>query len=212
MPAHLPTDLALLRGFKGFSESEMKTLSLKSERCCFQMLIPQDWSSSLLDDLSFVLSELNQTFVHPAMKLSDSKTFTGPEDRYLNILITPLLPDEAEPGLRETGEYFARLAEQFDLNVIKTGTIGVANKEHFCATYYRGRPYRPGPIYFYKKYVLYQDRVEYLLTACLYALVPGRPLPTDAMLRASEKEFDGMVATIELVPAEGHLSDLILSR
>jgi hypothetical protein len=32
------------------------------------------------------------------------------------------------------------------------------------------------------------------------------------MLRASEKEFDGMVATIELVPAEGHLSDLILSR
>ena len=178
----------------------MKTIRLKSEQCNFQMLIPEDWSNSLVEDLNFAVSELDRTFVNPAAKLSDSRTFTGPEDKALNILITPLLPGEPEPGLAETGKTFAGLAEKFVLNVIQTGTMRILDQEHFCAIYYLGRLFRGDPIHYFKKYVIYRDRVEYLLTARLYALIPGRSLPTDGVLRASEKAFDEMVSSIELIP------------
>jgi hypothetical protein len=164
------------------------------------MLIPEDWSNSLVEDLNFAVSELDRTFLNPAAKLSDSRTFTGPEDKGLNILITPLLPGEPEPGLAETGKTFAGLAEKFSLNVIKTGAIRILDQEHFYATYYLGRLFRGDPIHYFKKYVIYRDRVEYLLTARLYELIPGRPLPTDERLLASEKAFDEMVASIELIP------------
>ncbi len=181
----------------------MKTIGLGSGNLNFQMLIPEDWFRSLLDDLNFALSESDQTFVNPAAKLSDSRTFVGPEGKYLNILVTPLLPHEAEPGLKETGEYFAGLAEKYDMTLIKAGTIKIADTERFWAVYYRGKLYRGGPIHYFKKYVLYQDRVEYLLTAFLWAVLPGQPLPTDEMLLRAEKSFDEMVSSIEWIPGRG---------
>jgi hypothetical protein len=54
------------------------------------------------------------------------------------MLITPLLNSEHEPTVDETDRYFDGLSYRQNLNVIRTGSISISNKQHFCATYYRG--------------------------------------------------------------------------
>lgn len=120
------------------------------------------------------------------------------------MLITPLLSDEPEPTISQTEEYFDSLTYRQNLNVIATGVISVANKEHFWATYYRGFVMdlvAGGQVQFFKKYCLFLNRAEYLFTAGLYIVNAGERLPTDQDIGDSERLFDEMISSIRLLNA-----------
>jgi hypothetical protein len=176
----------------------MKIYQYKSKRFGFQMSIPDGWSGSLMKDLVDHMPEAGQNLSDSTAKVSDSRTVLGPDGKYLHILITPLLKNEHEPAINETEEYFDGFSHRQNLIVIATGTIHIANKEHFWATYYRMTIIGLGQIQFYKKYCIYLNRVEYLLTAGLYSVTSGEKLPTDQMLEDSEKVFDEIVSSLEL--------------
>ena len=151
------------------------------------MSIPDGWSSPLMIDLFNRLSGGG----------SDSKILVGPNGKYLQVLMTPLSEDEPEPTIDETEEYFDGLAYRQSLHVVATGTIRVANKEHFWATYYRMKLIRVSQIQFFKKYCLYLNRIEYLLTAGLHFASAGQKLPTDDMIRDSEGVYDEIVLSFK---------------
>jgi hypothetical protein len=181
----------------------MKTYTFKSKHFGFEMSIPDGWSASPMADLINSLS-LADTPGPPPGKRCDSSTILGPNGKYLHILITPLSQSEPEPTTGETEEYFDGLANRQDLNIIATGTIYVANREHFWATYHRGflltRTFG-GQMQFFKKYCLYLNRVEYLFTAALLFVGAGDRLPTDQDLHESEAVFDEMISSIRLANA-----------
>lgn len=181
----------------------MKTYEYKSKRYGFQMSIPDDWSGSLTIDLIEYLSHPESDWEGLSGKRTDSRTIVGPNGKYLNILVTPLLENEPEPTINDTEEFFDGWAFRQNLIDIKRGTINVANKEHFWATYYQGLfSLVPGrQVQFFKKYCLYLNRVEYLLTAGLYCVNAGEKLPTDQDLSESEKIFDEIVSSMKLLNA-----------
>ncbi len=175
-----------------------KTYKYKSKLLAFQVSIPDDWSGSPMTDLFAQLSETDKLLHDPSGKVSDSITLLGPNSRYLHILITPLLQHEPEPTIKETEEYFEGLSYRQNLNVIATGTINVSSKEHFWATYYKMTLIGQSQIQFFKKYCLYLNRVEYLLTAGLYFASSGQKLPTDQVIKASERNYDEVVLSFKL--------------
>lgn len=174
----------------------MKTYNYKSSHSEFEMSIPDDWSGSVIVGSTDLLTEK-----------SDSRTIVGPNSQYLNIIITPLADRDLEPTINQTEQYFDGLAQRQNLNVIATGTINVADKLHFCAAYHRGfllTLVTGGQMQFFKKYCLYLNRVEYLITAGLFFVRAGDRLPTNQDLSESEKIFDEMISTIRLVNTEEH--------
>jgi hypothetical protein len=50
---------------------------------------------------------------------------------------------------------------------------------------------------FFKKYCLYQNRAENLLTASLYSFASGEKLPTDQLLSENEKVHDEIVLSLK---------------
>lgn len=178
----------------------MKTYKYKSKYYGFQMSIPEGWSSSLLMDLKDYLSNPQTYWGDSSGKRTDSRTIVGPNHKYqyLNILITPLLENEPEPTLKDTNEFFDSWIYKQNLMVIETGTVKVANKEHFWATYYTNLLARPSQIQFFKKYCLYLNRTEYLFTAGLYRVFPGDKLPIEQVLRDNGKVYDEMILSIVL--------------
>jgi hypothetical protein len=179
----------------------VKTYKYRHQIFGFQMSIPDDWSDSPMVDVVNRLSHNNESKPNSASKNSDSWTIIGPNSNYLNILITPLSANEPEPTINQTAGYYNGLSLRQDLNVIATGAIFVAEKEHFWATYHRGSPISlvmGGQIQFFKKYCLYLNRVEYLITAGMIFVSPGDKLPTDQDIRDREKIFDEMVSSIHL--------------
>ena len=141
----------------------MKPYNYKSTHFGFQVYIPDSWSGSFAANL---LAKGEAT---------NSKTILGPDGKYLNILITPLQENEHEPTIKETREYFEGLTYRQNLNVIATGTINIENKEHFWATYYRMTFFGQRQLQFYKKYSLFLNRTEYLITAMLWdASISGK--------------------------------------
>jgi len=179
----------------------MKVYKYNSKQHGFQMLIPDGWSESMTRDL-INLSRIENYQPDPSGKKTDTRTIFGASGKYLNMLITPLLDNENEPTVDETAEYFDGLSYRQDLNVIATGSISIANKQVFWATYYRGFALSVatgGQMQFFKKYCIYLNRVEYLFTAYLYSFSAGEKLPTNQDLSASEKVFDEMVSSLELL-------------
>ena len=165
------------------------------------MSIPDDWSESLIGDL-INFSHIESYQSDPSGKKTDTRTIVGANRKYLNMLITPLLDTEHEPTVDETAKYFDGLSYQQNLNVIETGSINIANKQHFWATYYRGFVLTlatGGQMQFFKKYCIYLNRVEYLFTASLYSFSAGEIPPTDQALSESEKIFDEMVSSLKLL-------------
>ncbi len=184
----------------------MKTYTYNSELYGFQMSIPDNWSGTnitdLIDNVSYPGGYEGQG--DSLGKRTYSRTIVGPDGKYLNILITPLLENEPEPSIKDTMEFFDGWSYKQNLHVIKTGTIHIANKEHFWATYDSNLLMSimvGGQMQFFKKYCLYLNRVEYLITAGLYCVNPGEKLPTDKDLGDSEKTFDGMVSSMKLLNA-----------
>lgn len=182
----------------------MKTYRYKSKHFGFEMSIPDGWSASPMADLINSLSLAGDSPRRPPEKRSDEITILGPNGKYLHILITPLSQSEPEPTTGETEEYFDGLANRQDLNIIATGTIYVANREHFWATYHRGFLLTlafGGQMRFFKKYCLYLNRAEYLFTAGLFFVGAGERMPTDQDLRESEAVSDEMISSIRLANA-----------
>ena len=177
----------------------MKTYKYKSKHFGFQMSIPDGWSGSLMRDLLARLSDTNEYLGNSSGKVSDSRTVLGPNGKYLNIMITPLLENESEPTINETEEYFDGLTYRQNLHVIATGTINVANKEHFSVTYYRMALIGQNQLQFFKKYSLCLNRTEYLITASLWSASSGGKLPTDQMIKDNEKVYDEIVSSFKLL-------------
>jgi hypothetical protein len=169
----------------------------KSNFFSFEMLIPDGWASSpAIDSIDHA---------HSPEEKSDSRTIVGPYGKYLNIIITPLSVNEPEPAIIQTEQFFDGLAQRQELHVIATGTINVADKPHFWATYHRGFLLTlaiGGQMQFFKKYCLYLNRVECLITAGLFFVRAGERMPTDQDLGESEKLFDVIVKSIRLVNTE----------
>jgi hypothetical protein len=113
----------------------------------------------------------------------------GPNGKYFHILATPLLENEPELTMNETLEYFDGLAYRQNLNVMATGTIDIANKEHFWATYYRTIFLETSQDLYYKEYCLYLNRVEYLLTAALYPGSSVQRLSIDQIIQPNVQLF-----------------------
>jgi hypothetical protein len=179
----------------------MKVYTYNSKQYGFQMSIPDGWFEAAMRDLNN-LSHIESYQPDPSGKSTDTRTIVGTNGKYLNMLITSLLETEHDPTVEETSEYFDGLSYRQNLNVIRTGSINIANKQHFWATYYRGfvlTLVTDGQVKFFKKYCIYLNRVEYLFTAGLYSFGAGEKLPTDQELNESEKVFDDMVSSLELL-------------
>jgi hypothetical protein len=179
----------------------MNVYKYDSKQHGFQMSIPDGWSESVPRDL-INLSRIESYKPDPSGKKTDTRTIVGVNRKYLNMLITPLLEAEHEPTTHETSEYFDGLSHRQSLNVMRTGSINIANKQHFWATYSRGFALTlatGGEMQFFKKYCIYLNRVEYLFTAGLYSFSAGEKPPTDQDLSESEKVFDEMVSSLELL-------------
>lgn len=114
---------------------------------------------------------------------------------FINIIVTPLKPDEPEPSIEDAEEYFDGLAYRQNLFGESTGRIEVLSKEHFTATYYRTNP--AGALLI-KKYCLYMDRLEYLITAGLANISRGEGRPDEAELRKKENIYDNIVKSFAL--------------
>ncbi len=180
----------------------MKDYTYYSKHSGFQITIPDDWFESSIVDVIDQLPHNNGSFSSSTRGKSDSRTITGPNGKYLNILITPLLENETEPSIVQTEDFFDGFCNRQNLNVIETGTMYVANKEHFWATYSRGFMLTltaGGQMQFYKKYCLYLNRAEYLLTASLYSFSSGEKLPTDQLLSEIKKVYDDIVLSLKLL-------------
>ncbi len=175
----------------------MKTHKFKSKHYSFQISIPDKWSGSPVDFL-FRLQHAIKSVQKGSGKVSDSTTVVGPNGKYLNILITPLLANEPEPTIKETQEYFDGLTHRQNLHIIATGTINIANKDHFWATYYRMTLIRQKQLKFFKKYRIFLNGAEYLVTAGLWSASSGDKLPTNQLLRENEKIYDNIVASFKL--------------
>ena len=175
----------------------MKIHKFKSKHYGFKISIPDNWRRSPVDFLFRLENAIKSVEKKPG-KISDSTTVVGPNGRYLNVLITPLLANEPEPTISETEEYFDGLTYRQNLHVIATGTIKVVKKEHFWATYYRMTLIGQKQLEFFKKYCLFLNRVEYLITAGLWSASSGDKLPTDKLLQDTEKIYDNIVTSFEL--------------
>ncbi len=174
----------------------MNIYEFQSHRFGFRISLPEGWRSSRKEFLSR-LSENVRILGNPSQRLYYDRTFLGPEGKYLHILITPSLENEPEPTINETEAYFDDLSYRQNLHVINTGSIKVLNKDHFWATYYRMSLIGNKQTEFFKKYCLYLNNAEYLLTALLYLANSDIKPPTDQMLKVQETIYDGIITSFE---------------
>jgi hypothetical protein len=177
---------------------QMKTYKLKWDHFGFQISIPDDWYGSKIESIALILDAI-RSIQKPSGQISYERTLWGPNGKYLYISITPLLENEPELTINETLEFFDRLAYRQNLNIIATGTIDIANREHFWATYYRTSLLETSQYFFYKEYCLYLNRVEYWLTAALYSGSSAQGLPTDQMIQDNERVYDRIVLSFKLL-------------
>jgi hypothetical protein len=178
----------------------MKTYSYKSVKYGFQMSIPDEWSGPGI--LNWLLRLLTPPVYYEdsgMIRESITKTLFGPGGKSFSIIITPQSENQSLPSIQEVDDFFEGWAYRLNRHIIDTGTIKVGDQDFFCASYYyglMGGGLKASPIYFHKKYSLFLNHAEYLLTASLYRMDPGQKLPTDDLLAENEKVYDEMVGSI----------------
>jgi hypothetical protein len=123
---------------------------------------------------------------------------TGPNQKSINILITPLSETAPELTLDEAESFFEGYTHRHNLEAIGSGLIRVAGKDHFWAKYYKMRLTRYTQFIMFKKYSLVFNGVEYLMTAVLGSAASGGKLPDDQGLLANEKVYDEIVTSFRL--------------
>ena len=123
------------------------------------------------------------------------KSIIGPDQMFINIVVTALKQDEPEPSIEFTSEYFDGLAYRQNLLDESTSTIKVLSKDHFTATYYRTTPAGAQLI---KKYCLYIERLEYLITVILANISRGEGRPDETKVNEKENIYDSIVKSLVL--------------
>jgi hypothetical protein len=174
----------------------VKAYKFKRRQFGFQILIPDDWYDSRMEFIARILDAI-RILRNPSKKISYERILLGPNGKYFHIFATPLLENEPELTINETLEYFDGLAYRQNLNVIATGIIHIAKKEHFWATYYKTILLETSRDLYYKKYCLYFNRVEYLLTAAIYHGSSVQRLSIDQIIQDNERIYDEVVLSFE---------------
>ena len=114
---------------------------------------------------------------------------------FINISVTPMKQDEPEPSIETASEYFDGLAYRQNLFEESTSRIEILSKDHFTATYYRTNPTGAQLI---KKYCLYIERLEYLITAVLANVSRGEGRPDETGVSKKEDIYDNIVKSFVL--------------
>jgi hypothetical protein len=158
------------------------------------IFLPDDWSGIFRRIFSWII-DIVTIFQKPQNDTSLVKSIIGPNQMFINIIVTPLKQDEPEPSIESTSEYFDGLAYRQNLFDESTSTIKVLSKDHFTATYYRATPAGAQLI---KKYCLYIERLEYLITAILANISRGEGRPDQNTVSEKEIIYDGIVKSFVL--------------
>jgi hypothetical protein len=124
-----------------------------------------------------------------------TKSILGPNGLFINIVVTPLGQKEAEPSVEETRRYFEGFAYRQNLSDESTGTIEVLAKTHFTAKYFRTNANGAQLI---KKYSLYVERMEYLITVTLANILRDEERPGEAKVNENENVCDTIVRSLYL--------------
>jgi hypothetical protein len=158
------------------------------------IILPDDWSGVLRYTLSWIIN-IGCVFTRSQHDYSLTKSILGPNRMFLNIIVTPLRLEEAEPSIEATHEYFEGFSYRENLFEASTGTIEVLGNECFTARYYRINPRGAQLI---KKYCLYSERIEYLITAVLANISKDGEEPDEAQVTKKESIYDGIVQSLFL--------------
>jgi len=158
------------------------------------IILPHDWSGVLRYTLSWVIN-IGGVFTRTQNDYSLTKSILGPNRMLVNIVVTPLRPQEAEPSIETTREYFEGFSYRQNLFEASTGKIEVLSKEYFTAKYYRINSMGAQLI---KKYSLYIERMEYLITAILANVSKDGQRPDEAEVNKKENIYDSIVQSLFL--------------
>ncbi len=158
------------------------------------LFLPDDWSGISRYIFSWIT---NIVTVFQSMQNNASliKSIIGPDQMFINIVVTPLKQDEPEPSIEFTCEYFDGLAYRQNLFEVSTSTIKALSKDHFTATYYR---ITPAGAQLIKKYCLYIERLEYLITTVLANISRGEGRPDETKVSEKENIYDSIVKSLVL--------------
>ncbi len=157
-------------------------------------ILPDDWSG-ILRYISSWMINIGGIFIRAQNDYSLTKSILGPNRMFINIVVTPLKPKEAEPSIEKSREYFEGIAYKQNLFEESTSTIEVFSKDHFTAKYYRINSMGAQLI---KKYCLYVERIEYLITTVLANASKNEGRPDEAVVNEKEKIYDSIVKSLYL--------------
>jgi hypothetical protein len=158
------------------------------------IILPDDWSG-VLRRIGSSMIDIGSAFAKAQDRLSFTKSILGPDRMFMNIVVTPLGRQEEVPSIEETRAYFEGFSERQGLFEASTGKIEVLSDDHFTAKYYRIGSM--GAV-LTKKYCLYVERMEYLITARLASASTGEGRPNEARVREKEEIYDRIVQSLFL--------------
>ena len=158
------------------------------------IFLPDNWSGIFRRMFSWII-DIVTILQNPQNDASLTKSIVGPNQMFINIIVTPLKQDEPEPPIESTSQYFDGLAYRQNLFEELTSTVTVLSKDHFTATYYRANHAGAQLI---KKYCLYIDRSEYLITAILANISRGEGRPDETKVSEKENIYDSIVKSFVL--------------
>lgn len=158
------------------------------------IFLPDNWTGIFKRIFSWAINIVT-IFQKPQNDVSITKSIFGPDQMFINIIVTPLKQGEPEPSIESTSKYFDGFAYRQNLFDESTGTIRVLSKDQFTATYYRATPAGAQLI---KKYCLYVERLEYLITAILANISHGEGRPDQTKVSEKEIIYDRIVKSFVL--------------
>ncbi len=158
------------------------------------IFLPEDWYGVLRHISSWAFN-IGGVFSKAQNDTSLTKSIIGPNQMFINIVVTPLKQDEPEPPMEDTNKYYEGFAYRQHLFEESTCKIKILSKDQFTAKYYRTSPTGAQLI---KKYCLYIERLEYLITAILANVSRGEGRPDDAEVSKKEIIYDNIVKSFIL--------------
>ena len=159
------------------------------------LILPDDWSGILWNGLSWAIT-FASVFTKGQNDYSLEKSILGPKRMFINIIVTPLRQGEPEPTIEATSEYFEGLSYRQNLFETCVERIEVQSKEHFTAKYYRANSVGAQ---MFKKYCLYINKMEYLITTVLANVSKGNGRPEEAEIIEKENIYDKIVQSLYFV-------------
>ena len=158
------------------------------------IILPDDWSGVLRWIGSWMIN-IGSAFGGAQDGVSLTKSILGPDQMFIDIVVTPLGQEEEVPSIEETHAYFEGFSERQSLFEASNGKIEVLSNDHFTAKYYRIGSMGAQLI---KKYCLYIERMEYLITAGLASASRVEGRPNEARVREKEETYDRIVQSLFL--------------